>query len=94
MTAYWIANVTVHDPDAYQGYQSLAPEAFAKYGAKFLARGDAETLEGQDWQRRVVIEFKDIETARACYQSTEYQTARAHRLNACSADIALIDGLS
>ncbi|KAG1648046.1 putative HTH-type transcriptional regulator YdfH [Nymphon striatum] len=44
---YWIALVTVTDPEAYAGYQQLAPAAFAAYDATFLARGgDATTLEG------------------------------------------------
>lgn len=90
--AYWIANVTVTDPERYQGYQALAPAAFVKYGARFLARGAAETLEGQDWQRRVVIEFDSMELARACYASDEYQSARQKREGACVADIALIEG--
>ena len=46
MTAYWIAHVTVTDPEAYQGYQALAPAAFAAHGARFLARGGAK-----GWQR-------------------------------------------
>jgi uncharacterized protein (DUF1330 family) len=91
--AYWIANVTVTDPDAYQGYQALAPAAFARFGARFLARGEAETLEGRDWQRRVIIEFDSMEQARACYASAEYQAARQKRAGACEADIALIEGL-
>lgn len=90
---YWIANVTVTDPDAYQGYQALAPEAFQKFGGRFLARGAAETLEGQHWQRRVIIEFDSIAQARACYASDEYRTARTKRDAACIADIALIEGL-
>lgn len=92
--AYWIANVTVTDPDAYQGYQAIAPAAFAKFGARFLARGAAETLEGEPWQRRVIIEFDSIEQARACYESDEYRNAREKRASACRADIALISGLS
>lgn len=90
---YWIANVTVTDPDAYQNYQAIAPEAFRKFGARFLARGEAETLEGQKWQRRVIIEFDTIEQARACYVSDEYRAARAKRCGACQADIALIEGV-
>ncbi len=91
--AYWIANVTVTDPDAYAGYQELAPEAFAKFGARFLARGAAQSLEGTDWQRRVIIEFDSMEQARACYDSDEYRAARARRKEACTADIALIEAL-
>ena len=94
MTAYWIANVTVHDAEAYKGYQAIAPAAFAKYGATFLARGDAVTLEGEPWQRRVIIAFDSLDQAQACYNSPEYQQARAARADACTADIALIEGLS
>ncbi|WP_166417475.1 DUF1330 domain-containing protein [Cochlodiniinecator piscidefendens] len=92
--AYWIANVTVTNADAYKGYQAIAPEAFAEFGARFLARGEAETLEGVAWERRVIIEFDNIEQARACYTSDKYQTARAKRADACTADIALIEGLA
>ena len=92
--AYWIANVTVTDPDAYQGYQALAPAAFARFGARFLARGESEMLEGRNWQRRVIIEFDSMDQARACYASPEYQAARKKRDGACEADIALIEGIS
>ncbi len=92
--AYWIANVTVTDPEAYQGYQAIAPEAFAEFGARFLARGEAQTLEGRDWQRRVVIEFDNVAQAQACYDSATYRAARARRANACEADIAIIEGLA
>ena len=39
--AYWIAHVTVTDPDQYKHYAGDAPVAFKKYGAIFLARGGA-----------------------------------------------------
>ncbi|MBL8903906.1 MAG: DUF1330 domain-containing protein, partial [Rhizobiales bacterium] len=39
--AYWIAHVTVTDPDQYKHYAGDAPVAFKKYGAVFLARGGA-----------------------------------------------------
>lgn len=91
--AYWIANVTVTDPDAYKGYQAIAPAAFAEFGARFLARGDAETLEGTLWERRVIIEFPCMDDARACYASDTYRKARAERAGACTADIALIEAL-
>ena len=91
---YWIAFVTVTDPDAYLGYQEHAPAAFAKFGAKFLVRGGAaDTLEGKEWQRHVVIEFESKEQALACYNSPEYQAARAHRATACTANIAIVEGM-
>ncbi|CAM3897098.1 DUF1330 domain-containing protein [Phaeobacter inhibens] len=91
---YWIAFVTVTDPDRYAGYQQQAPAAFANYGARFLARGDAaETLEGTAYQRHVLIEFDSKATALACYHSPEYQAARTHRQAACTAQIAIVEGL-
>lgn len=92
--AYWLAFVTVTDAETYAGYQALAPAAFAKYGAKFLARGgEAVTLEGQEWQRHVVIEFDSKADALACYHSSEYTQARRHRDAACIANIAIVDGM-
>lgn len=90
--AYWIANVTITDPEAYAGYQAVAPDAFAEFGARFLARGEAETLEGRKWQRRVVIEFESFSQALACYESPMYREARSRRAGACEADIAIIEG--
>jgi uncharacterized protein (DUF1330 family) len=91
---YWIAFVTVTEPDAYASYQALAPEAFAKYGARFLVRGgDATSLEGNAWQRHVVVEFESKAQALACYNSPEYREARSQRSGACTANIVIVDGL-
>jgi uncharacterized protein (DUF1330 family) len=95
MTAYWIAHVTVTDPDKYAGYQSLAPAAFAKYGAEFLARGGtSQVLEGTDFDRHVIIQFPSLDHARACYASPEYTAARAARDGACTAHVTLVEGLA
>jgi uncharacterized protein (DUF1330 family) len=94
VTAYWIAHVTVTDAAAYAGYQALAPAAFAKYGARFLARGGAaEVLEGPVLDRHVLIEFPDLQAAHACYRSPEYQNARAQRQGTCIAHITIVEGL-
>jgi uncharacterized protein (DUF1330 family) len=94
MTAYWIAHVTVTDPAAYQGYQALAPAAFAAHGARFLARGGAhEVLEGPALDRHVVIEFPTLAAAKACYHSPEYQAAKARRDGAAVAHVVIVEGL-
>lgn len=92
--AYWIAHVTITDPAAYAGYQALAPTAFADHGARFLARTEtANALEGESWDRHVVIEFPSKEAALACYNSPEYRSARQARVGACTASITIVDGL-
>jgi uncharacterized protein (DUF1330 family) len=94
MPAYWIAHVTVTDPDRYKGYQALAPAAFAAHGARFLARGGAaDNLEGPAFDRHVVIEFPDLAAARACYASDAYQVAKAQRDGACQVMVTIVDGL-
>ncbi|MDF2097447.1 DUF1330 domain-containing protein [Aquibaculum arenosum] len=94
MPAYWIAHVQVTDPERYRGYTELAPAAFAKHGARFLARGgESETFEGTTYERQVVIEFPDLESARACYRSPEYQAAKAKRDGACVAHVSIVIGL-
>ncbi len=91
--AYWVARVDVHDPDAYKGYVAANAAAFAKYGARFLVRGGrSEAPEGTHRSRNVVIEFKDYDTAVACYHSPEYAAAKALREPVSTGDVLIIEG--
>ncbi|MFB9127365.1 DUF1330 domain-containing protein [Paraburkholderia dipogonis] len=93
MTAYWIAHVTVLDPVKYKDYTDIAPLAFKKFGAVFLARGGvSETLEGASAERHVVIQFKDLQTALDCYNSSEYQSAKLKRDGHCVAQVVVVEG--
>lgn len=94
MAAYWIAHVTVTDPERYKAYQALAPAAFARFGGQFLARGgESDVLEGPEQARHVVIAFPDLASARACYASAEYQAARAAREGAAEVALVIVDGV-
>jgi uncharacterized protein (DUF1330 family) len=91
---YWIAHVTVTDPVEYPKYIEAARPAFAKYNAKFIARGGRYTqFEGEERARNVVIEFDSYEDARACYLSPEYQAAKAIRLRAGIASMVMVEGV-
>ncbi len=91
--AYWVARVDVHDPEAYKGYVAANAAAFAKYGARFLVRGGrSKAPEGTPRSRNVVIEFKDYDTAVACYHSPEYAAAKALREPVSTGDILIIEG--
>ncbi len=91
---YWIAHVTVTDPDPYKLYVEGGAVAFQKYGAKVLARGgEHKIMEGAGKARNVVIEFESFAQAVACYESPEYQAARKHRENAGEADIVIVEGV-
>ena len=91
--AYWIARIDVHDMDGYKEYVAQNGAVFHKFGAKFLVRGGQyETKEGASRSRNVVIEFKDYETALACYNSPEYQRLVAMRAPHSQGDLVIIDG--
>ena len=90
---YWVAHVDVDDPAAYEAYRQANAEAFAKYGARFLVRGGAQQQrEGSLRARTVVIEFADLETAIACYESPEYQAAKALRAPVSRGDLVIVPG--
>ena len=96
MAAYWVARVTVNDECAYKKYTELAPLAFNKFEAKFLARGEKNFfLEGDDgFTRSVIIELKNIDQAIACYNSPEYQHASTFRKGFAIVDSWIVDGVS
>jgi uncharacterized protein (DUF1330 family) len=90
---YWVAQVDVSDPKGYQEYVAANAVAFQKYGAKFIVRGGRfEAPEGTARSRNVVLEFKDYETAVACYYSAEYASAKALRKDRSEADLLIIEG--
>lgn len=89
---YWIAHVEVRDPERYKDYVSTAKPAFERYGAKFLARGgEYHVMEGKGRPRNVVIEFPSVEAARACYDSPEYQAAKAIRQQVADAEMIIVE---
>ena len=88
----WVGRVRVTDPEQYKLYVAANGEAFAKFGAKFLVRGGlAEALEGQAYERNVVIEFPSVQAARECWHSPEYQRARALREGAAEVHLTLVE---
>jgi uncharacterized protein (DUF1330 family) len=90
---YWIARVDVTDPEGYKDYVAANAAAFSKYGARFLIRGGRfEAPEGTPRARNIVIEFKDYDTAVACYHSPEYAAAKALRDGRSEADLLIIEG--
>lgn len=90
---YWIVRVSVNNAERYPEYLAAARPAFEKYGARFLVRGGRyDAREGSSRERNVVIEFADFATAAACYDSPEYQAAKAIRTANAEADLVITEG--
>jgi uncharacterized protein (DUF1330 family) len=92
--AYMVVDARSTDPERMVEYRRLSGIAVEKFGARFLVRGGAyDVLEG-GWkpQRLVVIEFPDLEKAKAFYDSPEYVAARKAREGVSSFDMVLVEG--
>jgi uncharacterized protein (DUF1330 family) len=90
---YWIARIDVHNMDGYKEYVTQNGAVFRKYGAKFLVRGGKhEGKEGTTRSRNVVLEFRDYETALACYHSPKYSALLAIRKPHAESDLVIIEG--
>ena len=96
MAAYVIANITVHDPEAYKNYAAVVPETIVKHGGWYVGRaataGDAEVVEG-DFRpgRFVIIGFENKVAALGWYNLPEYQEAAGLRQPVSDADVFIID---
>ena len=93
MSAYAIALVTVHDPAHWSTYAGSVGATLAPYGAKRVLKGKvAQTLSGtNDAQACAVLEFPDIESARAWYASDAYQALIPTRDRGGSVTLSLIE---
>jgi uncharacterized protein (DUF1330 family) len=91
---YWIAMVSITDPDKFKNYVGAYDEAFRKFGGRFLASsGDAEYPEGFAAERTVIVEFDTHADAVACYHSPEYKAALELRRANATSHLAIVEGL-
>ena len=90
---YWIGHGDVSDPEGYKAYKAANAAPFVAFSARFVVRGGEQTLEeGTARSRTVVIEFPSIEAAYACYNSAEYQAAKALREPIALTDLVIVEG--
>ena len=95
MAAYILVDCKVTDPVRYEKYKTLAQEAIAKHGGRYLVRGGETVLleGGRAPNRVVVLEFPTLEKARSFYDSVEYLAARAARAGAAEMHMVAAAGL-
>ena len=95
MPAYVIAEVNITDAAGYEEYKRLAPPAIAKYGGRYLARGGETAVMEGDWtpSRLVILEFENLEKAKAWYESPEYAVARKAREGKATMRVVVTAGL-
>ena len=71
---------SVHDEGEMACYKAAVGASFTGHSPSFLAAyGALEVVEGAPAEGVVVLEFADMERARAWYHSPAYQEAARHR---------------
>jgi uncharacterized protein (DUF1330 family) len=90
---YWVAHVDVNDTENYKNYVAANGAAFAKFGGKFLVRAGAfENPVGTSRSRNILIEFPSYAAALDCWNSQDYQDARAKQKGGAEMDLIIIEG--
>src|SRR3954463_9379327 len=94
MPAYIIAMVNITNADKYQEYAKRAGPANAKHGSRFLVRGGKKhTLEGDiPFERIVISEFPDLETANRFYSAPNCEDPRSRRRGPCHSHRTIVEG--
>ncbi|MDQ5814480.1 MAG: DUF1330 domain-containing protein [Actinomycetota bacterium] len=95
MPAYLIADTDITDPERYEEYKRQAAPLVERFGGRYCARGGKhEVLEG-DFEpvRLVVLEFPDMESLKAWYNSPEYAPVKAIRQEAAKSRLIALEGM-
>ena len=94
ISAYFIANISIHDQAEYDKYLYSVDEVFAKFNGKYLAIDEHPTvLEGAwNYTKVVLIEFPSEKELRNWYESEEYQKILKYRLSGALCDSLLVKG--
>ena len=91
---YWIARVTVTDPERYGAYARALPAIIERFGGRLLVVGGrSEAVAGEARPRNVVIAFDSYETARACWHSPDYAEVARLREGAAVVDVVIVEGV-
>ena len=96
MSAYLIVDTLIENPHEYEKYKQLVKPVAEKYGGIYRVRGgDMDVLETDLWTptRMVIIEFPDMEAARAFVDSEEYAPVKPLRLDNAKCTLTILDGI-
>ena len=92
MSVYVIAQISIHDRDAYEKYQSQFIDVFKKFDGKLLAADlDPQVVEGVwNHEKVVLMEFPDEKTFQDWASSPDYQKIAKDRHAGSNAMVLLV----
>jgi uncharacterized protein (DUF1330 family) len=96
MPAYLIVDTLIENAGEYEKYKALAKPIAEQYCGIYCVRGgNMDVLEADLWSptRMVIIEFPDMQAARAFADSAEYAPVKPLRRNNACSTMVIVDGL-
>ena len=94
MKAYWVVRGNILNQEEYSKYINLAGPIVHKHNGNFLVRGGQQVeVEGEGFDRTVLIEFNSFDEALSCYNSNEYQEALYYVKNSAKRLVTIVEGI-
>jgi len=96
MAAFLVVDTLLDDPDLYEEYKLKAKPLVEKFGGEYLARGGPMTLRETDlWTptRLVLVKFSDVEAAKRCLDSFEYQQILTISKKSARRTVVILEGV-
>ena len=95
MSAFIVVDTKINNPAVYEEYKTLAKPIVEQYGGIYRVRGgELDVRENDLWTptRIVILEFPDVESARAFADSDEYAPIRPMRTNNAECTLFIVEG--
>lgn len=96
MPAYFIADISIHDPDGYQAYLAGFMDIFDRIGGKLkvVSLAEVDVIEG-NWAPKgiVLLEFPTLEKAKAWKNDPDYIELAKIRKATAETNMVLVEGL-
>ena len=95
MSAFLVVDTDIENAEEYEKYKALALPIAESYGGVYRARGGTlDVLETDLWTptRVVIIEFPDMQSARAFTDSEEYAPVKPLRRDNARCTMFIVDG--
>ena len=95
MKAYWIVRCHVFEPGEFANYVELAGPIITKFNGTFLTRGGRQIeLEGEGYERTILIEFNSMDEAKSCYESDDYKQALGFIKKSAERLVVIVEGIA
>ena len=91
---YLLGQITISDKSHYKLYDSKIGNVIEEFGGRYLVKGGLRMVkEGNpSFQRDVLVEFKDIETAQLFFSSKKFKDISRFRKAGSNGFLILVNG--